>query len=93
MWILIDDEWELKGIVGRASKACCFKFYYSVCFRFHVSSACKESQAYVHALSDARCVFDMAVSFFLKLFWYFKPGCYLRLRFIVILPLKYCHYT
>ena len=36
--------------------------------KFHVSSACKESQVYVHALSDARCVFDMAVSFFLKLF-------------------------
>nr|XP_007999458.2 antizyme inhibitor 1 isoform X3 [Chlorocebus sabaeus] len=28
--------------------------------KFHVSSACKESQVYVHALSDARCVFDMA---------------------------------
>ena len=32
-------------------------------FRFHVSSACKESQVYVHALSDARCVFDMAGEF------------------------------
>ncbi|XP_054946982.1 antizyme inhibitor 1 isoform X3 [Physeter macrocephalus] len=30
--------------------------------KFHVSSACKESQVYVHALSDARCVFDMAVN-------------------------------
>uniref|UniRef100_A0A8D0T7T3 Antizyme inhibitor 1 n=1 Tax=Sus scrofa TaxID=9823 RepID=A0A8D0T7T3_PIG len=30
--------------------------------KFHVSSACKESQVYVHALSDARCVFDMAVT-------------------------------
>uniref|UniRef100_A0A8C5K9A6 Orn/DAP/Arg decarboxylase 2 N-terminal domain-containing protein n=1 Tax=Jaculus jaculus TaxID=51337 RepID=A0A8C5K9A6_JACJA len=28
--------------------------------KFHVSSACKESQVYVHALSDARCVFDIA---------------------------------
>ncbi|KFO20046.1 Antizyme inhibitor 1 [Fukomys damarensis] len=31
--------------------------------KFHVSSACKESQVYVHALSDARCVFDMAGEF------------------------------
>ncbi|XP_029779077.1 antizyme inhibitor 1 isoform X3 [Suricata suricatta] len=30
--------------------------------KFHVSSTCKESQVYVHALSDARCVFDMAVN-------------------------------
>ncbi|EGW12832.1 antizyme inhibitor 1 [Cricetulus griseus] len=31
--------------------------------KFHVSSACKEDQVYVHALSDARCVFDMAGEF------------------------------
>ncbi|NP_001278568.1 antizyme inhibitor 1 [Chinchilla lanigera] len=31
--------------------------------KFHVSSACKEPQVYVHALSDARCVFDMAGEF------------------------------
>ncbi|XP_076767399.1 antizyme inhibitor 1 isoform X3 [Arvicanthis niloticus] len=31
--------------------------------KFHVSSACKEYQVYVHALSDARCVFDMAGEF------------------------------
>ncbi|XP_058414555.1 antizyme inhibitor 1-like [Diceros bicornis minor] len=31
--------------------------------KFHVSSACKESQVYVHALSDAQCVFDMAGEF------------------------------
>ncbi|XP_069076688.1 antizyme inhibitor 1 [Pleurodeles waltl] len=28
--------------------------------KFHVSSTCKAPQAYIHALSDARCVFDMA---------------------------------
>lgn len=31
--------------------------------KFHVSRACKEPQVYVHALSDARCVFDMAGEF------------------------------
>uniref|UniRef100_A0A8C5KX51 Antizyme inhibitor 1-like n=1 Tax=Jaculus jaculus TaxID=51337 RepID=A0A8C5KX51_JACJA len=31
--------------------------------KFHVSSACKESQVYVHALCDACCVFDMAGEF------------------------------
>uniref|UniRef100_A0A8C5P1Q2 Orn/DAP/Arg decarboxylase 2 N-terminal domain-containing protein n=1 Tax=Jaculus jaculus TaxID=51337 RepID=A0A8C5P1Q2_JACJA len=31
--------------------------------KFHVSSAFKESQVYVHALSDDRCVFDMAGEF------------------------------
>lgn len=31
--------------------------------KFHVSSACKESQVYVHALFDARCAFDMAGEF------------------------------
>ncbi|KAM6171738.1 antizyme inhibitor 1 isoform 1-T2 [Erethizon dorsatum] len=31
--------------------------------KFHVSSACKEPRVYVHALSDARCVFDMAGEF------------------------------
>lgn len=30
--------------------------------RFHVSNPCMESQAYKDAISDARCVFDMAVS-------------------------------
>lgn len=27
--------------------------------RFHIPSSCEESQVYVHAVSDARCVFDM----------------------------------
>ncbi|XP_029928181.1 antizyme inhibitor 1 isoform X2 [Myripristis murdjan] len=27
--------------------------------RFHISSSCEDDQAYVHAISDARCVFDM----------------------------------
>ena len=77
-----------KGLIGKASKTCSsFKFITLISFRFHVSSACKESQVYVHALSDARCVFDMAVSFSLKLFRYFKLGCYLR--FSGFLPLKY----
>ncbi|CAD7684556.1 unnamed protein product [Nyctereutes procyonoides] len=31
--------------------------------KFHASSACKESQVSVHALSDAECVFDMAGEF------------------------------
>ena len=56
-------ELERKGL-----KFAELQIYYSVSFRFHVSSACKESQVYVHALSDARCVFDVAVSFSLKLF-------------------------
>lgn len=30
--------------------------------RFHIPSSCEESQVYVHAVSDARCVFDMGVS-------------------------------
>lgn len=31
--------------------------------KFHVSNPCMESQAYKHAISDARCVFDMAEEF------------------------------
>lgn len=31
--------------------------------KYHVSTACKEYQVYVHALSDAECVFDMAGEF------------------------------
>ncbi|XP_053251464.1 antizyme inhibitor 1 [Podarcis raffonei] len=31
--------------------------------KFHVSSSCKETQVYKHAISDARCVFDMAEEF------------------------------
>lgn len=30
--------------------------------RCHISSACEDDQVYVHAISDARCVFDMGVS-------------------------------
>lgn len=29
--------------------------------RFNISSSCEDSQPYVHAMSDARCVFDMGV--------------------------------
>ncbi|XP_074056952.1 antizyme inhibitor 1 isoform X1 [Macrotis lagotis] len=35
--------------------------------KFHVSSSCKEPQVYIHALSDARCVFDMAEEFGFKM--------------------------
>ncbi|XP_061460660.1 antizyme inhibitor 1 isoform X1 [Rhineura floridana] len=31
--------------------------------KFYVSNACKETQVYKHAISDARCVFDMAEEF------------------------------
>ncbi|XP_054840468.1 antizyme inhibitor 1 [Eublepharis macularius] len=31
--------------------------------KFHVSNSCKEPQVYKHAISDARCVFDMAEEF------------------------------
>lgn len=31
--------------------------------KFHVSNTCKEPQVYKHAISDARCVFDMAEEF------------------------------
>ncbi|XP_076009930.1 antizyme inhibitor 1-like [Genypterus blacodes] len=27
--------------------------------RFHISSSCKDDKVYIHAISDARCVFDM----------------------------------
>ncbi|KAF6323122.1 antizyme inhibitor 1 [Rhinolophus ferrumequinum] len=47
-----DSEVELKKIARNHPNA-----------KFHISSACKESQVYVHALSDARCVFDMAQEF------------------------------
>lgn len=30
--------------------------------RSHISSSCEDDQVYVHAISDARCVFDMGVS-------------------------------
>lgn len=30
--------------------------------RCHISSCCEDDQVYVHAISDARCVFDMGVS-------------------------------
>ncbi|MGH0131133.1 UNVERIFIED_CONTAM: hypothetical protein FKN15_034171 [Acipenser sinensis] len=29
--------------------------------KFHISSSCKDLQAYTHAVSDARCVFDMGI--------------------------------
>lgn len=32
------------------------------CSRFHVPSCCAEPEAFTHAVSDARCVFDMGVS-------------------------------
>ncbi|XP_006636176.2 antizyme inhibitor 1b [Lepisosteus oculatus] len=31
--------------------------------KFHISSSCKDMRAYTHALSDARCVFDMGEEF------------------------------
>ncbi|KAM9279065.1 antizyme inhibitor 1 isoform 2-T3 [Cariama cristata] len=56
--------------------------------KFHVSGSCKELQMYIHAISDARCVFDMAVNHTIRplLDVYFpkesgvkviaEPGCY-----------------
>ncbi|XP_074670486.1 antizyme inhibitor 1 isoform X3 [Strix aluco] len=35
--------------------------------KFHVSGFCKELQTYIHAISDARCVFDMAEEFGFKM--------------------------
>ncbi|NXA33629.1 AZIN1 inhibitor, partial [Eudromia elegans] len=35
--------------------------------KFHISSTCKELQTYIHAISDARCVFDMAEEFGFKM--------------------------
>ncbi|KAM9164171.1 antizyme inhibitor 1 isoform 1-T2 [Pangshura tecta] len=35
--------------------------------KFHISSSCKEPQVYIHAISDARCVFDMAEEFGFKM--------------------------
>ncbi|NWW83944.1 AZIN1 inhibitor, partial [Rhynochetos jubatus] len=35
--------------------------------KFHVSGSCEELQAYIHAISDARCVFDMAEEFGFKM--------------------------
>lgn len=29
--------------------------------RSHISNSCDDDQVYVHAISDARCVFDMGV--------------------------------
>lgn len=29
--------------------------------RFNISSSCEDPQLYAHAMSDARCVFDMGV--------------------------------
>lgn len=45
-------------------KSCMVQCIYCVftSFRFHVSGSCKDLQTYIHAISDARCVFDMAVS-------------------------------
>lgn len=34
---------------------------------FHISSSTRDPQAYTHALSDARCVFDMAAEFGFKM--------------------------
>ncbi|MGH0133672.1 UNVERIFIED_CONTAM: hypothetical protein FKN15_056434 [Acipenser sinensis] len=31
--------------------------------KFHISSSCKDLQAYTHAVSDARCIFDMGAEF------------------------------
>ncbi|XP_053914970.1 antizyme inhibitor 1 isoform X2 [Cuculus canorus] len=56
--------------------------------KFHISGSCKELQTYIHAISDARCVFDMAVNHVIRplLDVYFpkesgvnviaEPGCY-----------------
>ncbi|NXB32807.1 AZIN1 inhibitor, partial [Eulacestoma nigropectus] len=35
--------------------------------KFHVSGSCKDLQTYIHAISDARCVFDMAEEFGFKM--------------------------
>ncbi|XP_053914971.1 antizyme inhibitor 1 isoform X3 [Cuculus canorus] len=35
--------------------------------KFHISGSCKELQTYIHAISDARCVFDMAEEFGFKM--------------------------
>uniref|UniRef100_A0A8D0GPV6 Antizyme inhibitor 1 n=1 Tax=Sphenodon punctatus TaxID=8508 RepID=A0A8D0GPV6_SPHPU len=35
--------------------------------KFHISSSCKEPQVYIHAISDTRCVFDMAEEFGFKM--------------------------
>ncbi|XP_019407085.1 PREDICTED: antizyme inhibitor 1 [Crocodylus porosus] len=35
--------------------------------KFHVSNSCKEPQVYLHAIADARCVFDMAEEFGFKM--------------------------
>ncbi len=42
----------------------CLEFLESGTFfcRFQVPASCRDPQAYTHALSDARCIFDMAVS-------------------------------
>ncbi|OCT74936.1 hypothetical protein XELAEV_18033924mg [Xenopus laevis] len=49
-----------------SKKSCHFYFiatviHFLIFFRFHVSNS-SNPQTYNHALSDARCVFDMAVS-------------------------------
>lgn len=31
-------------------------------FRSHISGTCEDDQVYIHAISDARCIFDMGVS-------------------------------
>lgn len=34
--------------------------------RSHISTSCEDNQVYLHAISDARCVFDMGVSHFFQ---------------------------
>ncbi|CAH2285705.1 antizyme inhibitor 1 [Pelobates cultripes] len=63
----ISEDEEMNMMIGSTLKNCrhlleCAKELnvQVVGVKFHVSSSSKDPQAYMHALSDARCVYDMA---------------------------------
>ncbi|PIO34507.1 hypothetical protein AB205_0151000 [Aquarana catesbeiana] len=68
------DEGEMNMVFGSTLKNCrhlleCAKEcgVQVIGVTFHISSSTRDPQAYTHALSDARCVFDMAAEFGFKM--------------------------
>ncbi|KAF1387413.1 hypothetical protein PFLUV_G00078430 [Perca fluviatilis] len=65
--LVCDNEAEL--LAATPMPSCCYRHLLErakelgvqvVGVRSHISSSCEDDQLYVHAISDARCVFDMA---------------------------------
>uniref|UniRef100_A0A8C1VF22 Antizyme inhibitor 1b n=1 Tax=Cyprinus carpio TaxID=7962 RepID=A0A8C1VF22_CYPCA len=55
-YLVFENELELRKIARAHPESGTFFFF----GRFQVPASCRDPQAYTHALSDARCIFDMA---------------------------------